>query len=154
MTHEGSPHDSPLPLMRPRPRRGGHEGMRGASPRPLMRRSWLRQMYFLFFRKGFPARPSALRPPSSGVLRPNSISVYPPPWYPFREMGGSINSDCVAARIAAPPGARRGVYMARKPTGVAECGVWDYNIYKPYSPTPPTPLLRLAAARGALPAGF
>ena len=69
-----------------------------------------------------------LRSLASGVLRPNSISVYPPPWYPFREMGGSINSDCVAGRIAPPPGARRGVYMARKPTGVANYVLWDYNI--------------------------
>ena len=36
--------------------------------------------------------------------------------------------------------------MARKPTGVAECGVWDYNIYTAYSAHSPTPLLRQAAA--------
>ena len=93
----------PFPSCAPDPAAGGHEGMRGASPRPLMGRSWLRQLYFLFSRKVFPLGPppSALPPPEYSAQTRFLFTL--PPGIHFGRWGALLTPIASLGELRLPP---------------------------------------------------
>ena len=90
----------------PGPAAAGREGTRGAPARPLFENP-----FFYFAETSHLGWDISEDHPTPGW----GNSVYPPPLYPFREIGASMNSDRDRATTAPDPGGRGPAWGGRTP---------------------------------------